>query len=215
MKMESKMDIKEIKEKRFRFLHKLYDLSNADENKDIQSYQLGKDLGFSNEFTSKVVRYLEKEELIRLWDASGSTISISHYGIIEVEGAISKPDEPTEHFPPVKNIIIIKDGKGAQIQIDSPHGTQIQSVDKKLIDNLKDLISFIVNNFSQLKFPEELKQELQADIKTIDTQVSSPQPKRGVLKECMSSIRRILETATGQIIAMQILDKLAVIEKLF
>jgi len=54
-RMESQMDIEEIKEKRFQFLHSVYNLSNADENIDIQSYQLGKNLGFSDNFTSKVI----------------------------------------------------------------------------------------------------------------------------------------------------------------
>ena len=214
MKMEGKMDIKEIKEKRFQFLHMVYNLSNADENKDIKSYELGEDLGFSADFTSKVISYLDKERLIRFKEDSGITIGISHDGIKEVESALSKPEEPTEHFPPVKNLIIIKDGKGTQIQIDSPHATQTQTIDSELIEKLKDLISFIESSYSQLKLPRDKEEEFNADVKTIEAQMSSPLPKRNVLKECISSIRKILETATGQIIAMQILDKLPAIENM-
>lgn len=209
------MDINEIKEKRFKFLHMVYNLSNADEHKDIQSYQLGKDLGFSNDFISKLIRYLDKEDLIIFREDSGITISISHPGIIEVENALSKPNEPTEHFPPVKNTIILKNIKDSQIQIHSPDATQIKTLDKELIDLLKELVSFIESNNSQLNLPKVKEQEFLADVKTIETQMTSPNPKRNILKESMVSVRRILETATGQIIAMQILDKLALIENIF
>ena len=214
MKMGGKMDIKEIREKRLLFLHCIYNLSNADENKDIQSYKLGKDLGFSDDFTSKVINYLDKEGLIRFKEESGSAINISHNGIVEVEYALSKPDEQTEHFPPAKNIIIIHEMKNSQIQLDSPHATQIQTSDKELVDKLKDLLSFIESNYSQLKLLGEKEQEFQSDVKTIEVQISSPKPERSILKESLASVRTILEGATGQIIAMQILDKLPVIEKM-
>ncbi len=213
-KVESQMNIEQLKEKRLLFLHCAYNLSNANEDIDIESYKLGKDLGFSDEFTSQVIRYLDKEGLIRFKEESGSVIGISHNGIVEVEKALSKPDEPTEYFPPAKNVIIIHEMKGSQIQIDSPNATQIQTSDKELFDAFKDLLGFINSNYSQLKLPEEKEQEFQADIKTIEAQVSSPKPKRSILKESLASMRVVLEGVMVQVIAQQILDKLPVIEQM-
>jgi len=213
--MESQMDIEEIKEKRFQFLHSVYNLSNADENIDIQSYQLGKNLGFSDNFTSKVIRYLDKEELIRFKEDSGCVIGISHKGIIEVERALSKPEESTEYFPPAINIIQIGEMKDSQIIQSSPDALQIKKNDKELINKLKDLIEFAKKNLDKLELKKPEEQELQTEIQTIDIQISSPKPKKNILKECVSSIRRIMEGATGQIIALQIIDKIGLIENLF
>jgi len=212
IKREGKMDIKEIKEKRFQFLYSLYNLSDLNEDKIFKTYKLGKKLGFSDNFTSTVRTYLNNKGLIRLWDDIGRDISISHDGIIEVEDALSKPDEPTEHFPPAKNVInIFQNIEGSQIQIGSPSATQIQTSNKELIDKLKELLSFIESNSSQLKFSGDKEQEFQADVKTIEAQALSSKPKRNILKESLASMRTILESVAGQIIAKQILDKLPVI----
>jgi len=141
-------------------------------------------------------------------------VKILQSGIEEVENALLKPDEPTEHFPPVKNIIIIEKVTDSQIQIDSPHSIQIKA-DKELTDKLEELNKFIKDNIEQLMLNEDDKQELQTEIQTIDIQLSSPKPKRNILKECVSSIRRVMEGATGQIIASQIIEKLGLIENLF
>ena len=215
MKMEGKMNSKEIKEKRLLFLHSVYNLSNADENTDIQSYQLGQNLGFSDDFTSKVIRYLDKEGLIGFKEDSGCVIGISHKGIIEVERALSKPEESTEYFPPAINIIQIGEMKDSQIIQSSPDALQVKKNDKELIDKLKDLIEFAKKNLDKLELKKPEEQELQTEIQTIDIQLSSPKPKKNILKECVFSIRRIAEGATGKIIASLIIDKLGLIENLF
>ncbi len=214
IRSENKMNFEEIKQKRFQFLLKVYNLSDADENKDIQSYKLGKSLGFSNNFTSNVIRYLYKEGLIKFKEDSGVVIGISHYGIIEVENALSKPDKPTEHFPPI-NIINISEMKNSQIIQDSHDVLQVKKNDKELIESLKDLIKFAENNLDELDLKKSEEQEFQTELKTIETQLSSPKPKRNILKECISSLKKIMESATGQIIASQIIDKLSIIENLF
>ncbi|MEA2006251.1 MAG: hypothetical protein U9O50_08370 [Acidobacteriota bacterium] len=212
-RMESQMDIEEKKEKRFRFLYLLYQRWGKNPHEYPNMYSLGKQLGFSKSFTHSICSYLNGKEMIEIMSRDG-IVKILQPGIEEVENALSKPDEPTEHFPPVKNIIIIKEVTDSQIQIDSPHSIQIKA-DKELTDKLEELNKFIKDNIEQLMLNEDDKQELQTEIQTIDIQLSSPKPKRNILKECVSSIRRIMEGATGQIIASQIIDKLGLIENLF
>jgi len=72
----------------------------------------------------------------------------------------------------------------------------------------------IKDNLDELNLDENDKAEIQADIKIIETQVESPNPKKSIFKECLSSIRSIMEGAGGQIIAIHILEKLPVIEEL-
>ena len=213
IKMESQMDIEEKKEKRLRFLYLLYQRWEEKAHEYPNMYTLGKQLGLSDRFTHLICSYLKGKGMIDVMSKDG-IVKILQSGIEEVENALLKPDEPTERFPPVKNIIIIEKVTDSQIQIDSPHSIQIKA-DKELTDKLKDLNKFIKDNIEQLMLNEDDKQELQTEIQTIDIQLSSPKPKRNILKECVSSIRRVMEGATGQIIASQIIDKLGLIENLF
>ena len=105
--------------------------------------------------------------------------------------------------------------KDSQIIQSSPDALQIKKNDKELINKLKDLIEFAKKNLDKLELKKPEEQELQTEIQTIDIQISSPKPKKNILKECVSSIRRIMEGATGQIIALQIIDKIGLIENLF
>ena len=43
----------------------------------------------------------------------------------------------------------------------------------------------------------ELESELRCEIQTIESQLNSPKPKTGILKECFRSVRTILEGTTA------------------
>ena len=212
---EIKIDVDEMIKRRFQFLHEIYDLSNADINRYYQSYKVGEKLGYSNKLTTQVIQYLEKEGLIKFRTDAMTTISITHEGIKEVEQALTNPNEATEHFSPAKNIIInIKEMTDSQIQIESPYAIQSKTSNKELLKKLTDLNECIKKGIEKLELKDDEKQELEADVQTIDAQLSSPKPKMNILKTCVSSIRRIMEGAFGQIIASQVLGKLPVIEEM-
>lgn len=75
--------IEEKKVKRFQFLRKLYELSGGDESKLFDMFQIGEDMGFDRNLTENLVQYLEGEGLIKA--IIGGSISITHWGIREVE----------------------------------------------------------------------------------------------------------------------------------
>ncbi|MEJ7700952.1 MAG: hypothetical protein WKF71_15095 [Pyrinomonadaceae bacterium] len=55
-------------------------------------------IGLQEAEADLIVEYLEGEGLIKTHDDSGSLISITHSGILEVEQANSESNKPTEHF---------------------------------------------------------------------------------------------------------------------
>ena len=87
-----------------------------------------------------------------------------------------------------------------QIQQSTQDSTQI--IDKKTldIDTLKDLIKEIKENIKEVKLGDK-KQEFESEIKTIETQMDSPNPKPKIIRESLNSIRHILEGAAGSLIA--------------
>jgi hypothetical protein len=211
-KLEQKMDIETKKKLRFQFLHKLYEYFEDNPYILHTVEEIGEELGLSKDLSWRIGNYLDKVGLIEILATDGAS-KIEPEGIHEVENALSKPEESTEHFPPVKNITInIEKMVDSQLQVDSPRATQIKTSKKEIIKKIREFNQYIKDNLEELKVSEDDKAEILSGIKTIDAQVESPNPIKSILKECLSSIKRIMECAIGQVIAMQILDKLPFIE---
>jgi len=82
-------DIRDIKNKRWKFLDKLYEESEGDELKWCNEYAIGKSLAFDKKTTDKISQYLIKEGSIER-KAAGGTIGITHLGICQVEEKIEQ-----------------------------------------------------------------------------------------------------------------------------
>ena len=83
------MKIEEMKKKRYQFLHKLYDLAGCDSTKLIEVYKVGDELGFDRGLTDNIAQFLKDEGMIKFETFApgdfGYTISITHFGIRQVE----------------------------------------------------------------------------------------------------------------------------------
>ena len=74
------MALEETKKKRLEYLHKVYDVSNANPFTYVSGAALAKDLGFNDNETQPIVHYLDKEKLIQTIPFTGS-VAITHDGI--------------------------------------------------------------------------------------------------------------------------------------
>lgn len=198
-------DIEEIKKKRFIFLHKLYSLVDGVDLKDcrLNAYEIGDLLGFDRSLTSKIWIYLHREELIRR--GAGDRVSISHKGIMEVEEILSKRNEPTEHFPSLNVTYVGGDMISSQVVQDSPGAEQsliISVSDKKGLSKEIDLLK---ESLKEYELGDEHKLEIQAEIETIEKQLTSPKPKRNIIAVCGKSLINIIEIALGSAIAANLL----------
>lgn len=197
------VSIEELKKHRFQFLHFLYEKTEGDEHSHVNMWELGEELGFEKEKTNKITQYLVGESLME-YAAMGGIISITHQGVIEVENALTHPEEPTEYFPPV-NIININHMENSQIQQSSSYSTQTQSIETNNINDLLGFIEILKTKLPELELRAEDKSEIEADIATLHAQLDSARPKENILKESLSSIQRILEGATGAVVAHQLI----------
>ena len=82
-------------------------------------------------------------------------------------------------------------------QIQQQTTNSFQITNKLDISSLRELIDGILERIDELGLGEELKEKLNAEIKTIKVQIESPNPEQPILGECLYSIRRILEIAVG------------------
>jgi hypothetical protein len=137
-------------------------------------------------------------------------LRILHAGVIEVEDALSQPDKPTKHFPPM-NIIYVERMYDSQFAQASPGATLITvtAEDRRTID---EAIFLLKEHMGEFDLPSEQKSDLLADMETIEAQMKSSKPKWTIIKESAASINGKLQPiATGSAIALQIIQLLSML----
>ncbi|MBD9467625.1 hypothetical protein [Pseudoxanthomonas sp. PXM01] len=106
------------------------------------------------------------------------------------------------------NVIITTNNIGtmSHSQIQQHSGGRQNQENEIDLDALKSLMQLILARAGELdKSSEKIAA---ADAKTILTQIESGSPKRSILRDSLSSLRTVLESATGSAIAADLLPKL-------
>lgn len=190
--------IEEKKKQRYQFLKKLYDKTNGSENIYVTSEEITDGLNINKEAISNIIDYLIEEHLIAI--PAFGVISITHYGICEVEAAESNPNKPTEHFLPL-NIISIGNMTNSQIQQASPQAIQQYILNENKVEELKDIIASLKESMINFTLQPQQIADLESEIMTIEAQTTHSQPKSIIINTCLDSINRILESIASNVIA--------------
>jgi hypothetical protein len=200
--------LQEKKEQRLRFMHRLYEATDGSTFHDVDSTNIGKELGWPDQVTEKVVEYLVDKGLAKYFSA-GDLINITHAGVVEVETALDNPDQGTEHFAPVSvTQIFYRDVIGSAIQAGSPGATQTTTIGDLNLDRVRQFVERYEEAEPSLGLEAEEAAEAQADIATIRAQLDSPRPKPEIIRGSLRSVRTILEGATGSLAASGLLELL-------
>ncbi len=199
---------------RLKFMNALYEETDGDEEHMADPDKLATEMGLKvaepfvfeedadlREYV-KAVQFLEGEGLIRrLIDEIISPVYITHKGVVEVERAQENPDQPTKYFPPAATVIYVgRDMIASPIQQAGAGSTQyVTIIDEGDRQNLKTLVGRLRSEIGQIPLDEDEKQEVEAEIRTIEAQLSSPQPKSPIIKTALQSAQRVLEGAAGNV----------------
>ena len=205
--------LEELRAQRFAYLRAVYDAADGNERAMVPMREIGESLGFDYSQSDTIVTYLDGEGLLK-WAAFG-LVSLTHWGLKEVEEALSRPDEPTEHFPAyviAQNYINI--GTMSQSQIQQGTVGSSQNLDGSQVEALRDLVADVRAVAATLDLGLDDAGELAADVATVDSQLASPRPKSGVLREALASTRAILEGAAAAGLATGAPQLPGVIERL-
>jgi len=193
--------LEELKSKRFQYLRALYEATGGSSSRYIHTpHALGETLGFNGDETMRIDEYLRGEGLVKRIGIGGET-QITHQGVVEVEAALSHPQKPTEHFPPVVNILNVQQMFGSQIQQGTSQSSQTFTLQATDLKSIQDFIARLKLQLPNLNLPNDVRQEATADVSTIEAQLTSTKPKSGIVRESLSSLRTILEGAAGDIVA--------------
>jgi ElaB/YqjD/DUF883 family membrane-anchored ribosome-binding protein len=136
--------IEKKRRQRFQFLKLVYEKTEGNKYQSVNMWNLGEELGWDKQTAKLTVQYLVGESLIE-YSAMGGSIAITHFGVVEIERALTHPEEDTTYFPAVVNIMS-GDFRGAILNIDSTLTNLSQNIgklpgaDADVKDELKQLI---------------------------------------------------------------------------
>ena len=109
--------ILEKQTKRLKVLRGIYLITDGITERTIDLYAHPKIIDIKGEELIRTLEYLENERLIKsigsLWGGSPQ-VKITHQGVLEIEAAITRPNQGTEHF--VQQVIMNFFGQVGAIQ---------------------------------------------------------------------------------------------------
>ncbi len=165
------MTINELDETGQQFLIQLFEQTSGDPSAQVSMYDVGQGLGLDRDTSSRVAETLIGLQLVEIRTLSGG-ISISTDGADEVKrlrggGALTGGSPGKLSDQPVMDPISCQGVEQAAGELKSQAGN-------------------LGLDFDGLS-------ELMADLKTIDAQLGSSRPKTAIIRECLRSLKDVLE----------------------
>ena len=168
------MAIDELDESGQQYLIQLFEQTNGDPAAQVSMYDVGEGLGMDHDTSARVAEALIGLQLAEIRTLSGG-IGISAEGAAEVKGLMGGGAAA---------------GETAARMSDQPiMDTQSCQAVERVADGLKSQTGNLGLDFDGLS-------ELMADLKTIDAQLGSSRPKTAIIRECLQSIKALLEAQT-------------------
>lgn len=153
-------------------------------------------------------------ELVRIVEAVRKivldwSLRLEREGILGT-GMLFTAEEKTRASTVTYNIGTLVTGnvQNSQIQKDSPGAVQILEEPGIEIESLRKIISEIRASLADLGVPSNLNDELMAEVLTVESQARSPRPKPTIIREALASVRRILESGAGGVVAAGIIKQI-------
>lgn len=188
--MTTSLDLK--RKQRLEFMMCLYEKTDGSEDGLVEVETIAAQIGLSEGETFLLAQYLAKEEMIHL--RLRHIVSMTHGGIVEVEAAMRHPDTSTEHFPP---LVSLTGNNGNGVGNAAPKATdtvlQRSALSASEFDVLRPFLASLELQLPTLQLSQDEFIELQTDIHTARTQLSSPRPKAAVVAPCMQSLLAMLD----------------------
>lgn len=116
---------------------------------------------------------------------------------------MSFSDKEKQTASQITNVNYIGQMVGSQLQQGTSNAVSYNADIKMDFEAIKILIEQLKEQLSTMSHVPEQKAELQAEIATIESQINSPKPKEGIIRETLQSIRRILEGGAGNLLSSQ------------
>ena len=158
------------------------------------------------------ILHISRTEVIGILDTVQNIIlewalELEENGILGENISFSKEEKITANQVTYQITNYIGSMSNSQLQQASPHGNQ-------KLDILNDLepicssLTHLKNRIHELELEAKKEKELSAEIETVLAQSQSPKPKKTIIRRSLESIRTILESAAGNVIANRIITEI-------
>lgn len=165
----------EPEELQAQFLNRLHELSAGDPSVQVSMFNIGDELGWDRDATSRAAEELIGAGLVEVRTLSGG-IAITEAGVGEAAGSQSADS-----------------GGGAILNKDP-------ILNPDVLPTLEGLLAEVERGLGGWKADAGLESELAADLRTLEAQLTSPKPKTGIIRETLSSMNAAMAgTAPGDL----------------
>jgi hypothetical protein len=89
---------------------------------------------------------------------------------------------------------------GSTIQQAGSHSTQASQISLPAVDELRRFMAELRKAIEKASLPADRRSEMAAEADTIDAQLRTPKPRWSFVRECLTSIRNVLENAAGKLL---------------
>ncbi len=189
--------LEEKKRKRLEYMNSLYRATNGSTYATVDMWELGEELDWENAEIDHTVEYLEAEGLLQ-YVAMGGMIGITHAGVMEVEQSLSRPEVPTEHFPPSVNIMHVQQMVGSQIQQGTAASSQqLEYVSPESVEGIRDLIRQLREDvLPVVDLDADEQEELEAELDVAERHLKSRRPNAVSVRRSLERVGGLLREAT-------------------
>lgn len=172
--------ILEKEKKRYAYMLALYELSEGNEDKWPRHSEICSRIGVTDAQTEgwQIQHYLQAEGLAKARNHARehSAISITHYGIIEIENSVKQPRQATEHFQQ-QAITMVQNFHGNVGAVQNGN-ENLANIQQNTGANAQELIQILSQLHQDIKrLPEQKKVEAEVLIADIEEEAKSLSPK--------------------------------------
>jgi hypothetical protein len=200
--------LEELKRKRFLFMKRLYELSGASPLEFVLLDDILKGLDIGREEAINMSMYLSEKGLMK-FACSGPYFNITSHGIDQVEAALAKPELDNQYFGPIFNILNVGSVQNSQIQQGSVSSTQSAHFDDSKLAELMKLLPEFRAKAPDLQLSDGQLRDFNAHLDTIEAQLKLSRPRPSILKESLTELKYVLESAAGSLVAAGLLAALS------
>lgn len=129
------------------------------------------------------------------------TLELESRGVLGEEFSFSEREKEAASHSPQSVSYFSGTFTNAQFQVSSPQSQQYMQVDDAAIDDLKGFIETFAASLTEAQLGGEVREELEAELSTLQAQANSPKPKPHIIVGTLQSIRGVLENAAGSALA--------------
>ena len=170
-KDDKTMTLDDVDEITREFLFQVFQQTNGETSVQVSMYDIGEALGLDRGAALKVAEALIALQMLEIRTLSGG-IGISPDGVAEMQQLFG------DRITPDNQVIRLGD---------EPILDQIRCrAVEELIASFKARVGNLGLDFDRLN-------ESMADVKTLDAQLESPRPKMAIIRECLRSLKSVLE----------------------